>query len=251
MTSKAERKGPVRPGGPTVTGEPDNGAGPWPRAVRCSSGIRSEDGFTYIGILLAAALVGTQLAVAGLVWSFAQERQKERELLFVGDQFRTAIARYYLNPQGPQKEYPRRLEDLVKDPRYPGTVRHLRKIYADPITGRVEWGLIKTPDGSILGVYSLSEKAPIKVGNFLPTEQTFENKQRYSEWKFVYTVGMPIGQSAGSSGTGAASPNTGSPSSDVQIYRLEEQGGAAASNSGGSIFSGLNFGAALGDKGGR
>lgn len=229
-----------------MTGKRQRGPGAHPRT--CGG---SEEGFTYIGILLAVALLGTQLAVAGLVWSFAQARQKERELLFVGDQFRTAIARYYLNPQGPQKEYPRRLEDLVKDPRYPGTVRHLRKIYADPITGRVEWGLIKTPDGSILGVYSLSEKAPIKVGNFLPTEQTFENKQHYSEWKFVYTVGMPIGQSTGSPASAFPSPNAGGPSSDVQIYRMEGQGGTAAPNSGAGIFSGLNFGGALSEKGGR
>ena len=211
----------------------------------------SQNGFTYVGVLLAVALVGTQLAVAGLVWSFAQARQKERELLFVGDQFRTAIARYYLNPQGPQKEYPRRLEDLVLDPRHPSTVRHLRKIYADPITGKVKWGLITTPDGSILGVYSLSDKAPIKIGNFRPTEKSFEKQQRYADWKFVYMVGMPVGLSTGSPASASSSPDAGGPSSDVQIYSIEGQGETAAPSSGAGVFSGLNFGGALGEKGGR
>ena len=159
--SKAALRGTVRRGTLTVNGNGREGLPPRERRDRGCRPIQSQEGFTYIGILLAVALVGTQLAVAGLVWSFAQDRQKERELLFVGDQFRTAIGRYYLNPQGPQKEFPRSLEDLVRDPRYPGAVRHLRKIYADPITGKVRWGLIKTPDGSIIGVYSPSEKAPL------------------------------------------------------------------------------------------
>ena len=202
--------------------------------------MQSQEGFTYIGILLAVALVGTQLAVAGLVWSFAQDRQKERELLFVGDQFRTAIGRYYLNPQGPQKEFPRSLEDLVRDPRYPGAVRHLRKIYADPITGKVRWGLIKTPDGSIIGVYSPSEKAPIKIANFSPMYNSFEKKQRYADWKFVYTVGLPFGLSPGSA---TSSFKASSPTSDIQVYSLEKDDKEKpASISGGDVFSGMNFG---------
>jgi type II secretory pathway pseudopilin PulG len=206
----------------------------------------SQEGFTYVGILLAVALVGTQLAVAGLVWSFAQDRQKERELLFVGDQFRTAIGRYYLNPQGPQKEFPRRLEDLVQDPRYPGVVRHLRKIYADPITGKVRWGLIKTPDGSIIGVYSPSEKAPVKIGNFSPAYNSFEKKRRYADWKFVYTVGLPFGLTpgpAGSPGSPSASQKASSATSDIQIYSLEEEDkGKSSSFSGTDLFSGMKFG---------
>ena len=203
----------------------------------CQGGrsIRSQEGFTYIGVLLAIALIGTQLALAGVVWSFAQTRQKERELLFVGGQFRTAISQYYLNPKGPQKEYPRRLEDLLKDPRYPGTVRHLRKIYADPITAKKRWGLVRLPNGGIIGVYSLSEEAPIKTGNFRPAELSFTNKQRYADWKFVHAFGAqgvaapgaPGTQgAAGSQGTigsqGAAGPPPSGVSSESLVYDGEE-----------------------------
>ena len=186
----------------------------------------SQEGFSYIGIMLAVALIGTQLALAGVAWSFAQARQKERELLFVGGQFREAISQYYLNPKGPQKEYPRRLEDLMKDPRYPGTVRHLRKIYADPITGKKQWGLVKLPNGGIIGVYSLSEKEPIKTGNFRPADLAFKGKQRYSDWKFVHafgtaTVGSPAPQGVpGSLGT----PAVPALSPDVQIHNGEDEG---------------------------
>ena len=242
--SRAERRGPPREGAPTVNGN-DRGE-PATRELNARRGcrsLRSQEGFTYLAVLLAVALIGTQLAVAGVVWSFAQTRQKERELLFVGDQFRTAIAQYYLNPKGPQKEYPHRLEDLVQDPRYAGTVRHLRKIYADPITGKVQWGLIKTPDGSILGVYSLSDKAPIKTANFLPADQIFEKKQRYSDWKFVYTIGIPGGRLPGSP--------TSASSSDIQIYSIDGQGETAAMKSGAGISSDMNFGGAPDEKRGR
>ena len=181
--------------------------------------VRSQEGFSYIGILLVIALVGVQLGLAGVVWSFAQARQKERELLFVGGQFRTAISQYYLNPKGPQKEYPRRLDDLLKDPRYPGTVRHLRKIYADPITGKKQWGLVKLPNGGIVGVYSLSEKEPIKTGNFRPADISFTRKQRYSEWKFVHAFGTTNVAAPGSPGT-AAVPAL---SSDPQIHNGEDE----------------------------
>ena len=186
--------------------------------------IRSQEGFSYIGILLAVALIGTQLALAGVVWSFAQTRQKERELLFVGGQFRTAIGQYYLNPKGPQKEYPRRLEDLLKDPRYPGTVRHLRKIYADPITGKKRWGLVRLPNGGIIGVYSLSEEAPIKTGNFLPAELSFTNKQRYADWKFVHAFGTQGSPTSGTPGTsGAAGAPPSGLSSESSVYDGEEK----------------------------
>jgi len=190
------------------------------RVCRGCRSIRSQEGFTYIGVLLAVALIGVQLALAGVVWSFAQTRQKERELLFVGGQFRTAISQYYLNPKGPQKEYPRRLEDLLQDPRYPGTIRHLRKIYADPITGKKRWGLVRLPNGGIIGVYSLSDEAPIKTGNFQPADKTFTNKPRYADWKFVHAFGA---QGSPASGTPRTSGAAGAPPSESSVYNGEEK----------------------------
>ena len=45
-------------------------------------------GFTYIGLLIAILVLGIGLAVVGTVSHTLQLRDKERELLFVGDQFR-------------------------------------------------------------------------------------------------------------------------------------------------------------------
>ncbi len=123
-----------------------------------------QGGFTYLTILFALAIMSTGLALAGEVWHTGRVREKEAELLFVGNEYRKAIARYYFS--GTQRQYPRALADLIKDSRHPGTVRHLRRLYADPITGGAEWGLVKGPDGGIAGVHSLSEDSPLKSGGF-------------------------------------------------------------------------------------
>jgi len=145
--------------------------------------ISRERGFTYITVLIAVAFIGLGLALAGEVWQTARMRDKEVELLYAGNQYRRAIQRYFASGLN---QYPRSLEDLLKDPRKPGTERYLRKLYVDPLTGNREWGLVKAPDGGIMGVYSLSEDKPIKVAGFAFENREFEGAAKYSDWKFVY-----------------------------------------------------------------
>jgi len=140
-------------------------------------------GFTYMAVLFLAAIMAGGLALTGDVWHTSTMREKEAELLFVGNQYRRAIQRYYLT--GPQRQYPRSLEDLLKDPRQPATVRYLRKLYPDPITGN-EWVLVKAPDGGILGVHSASEEKPFKTGNFKLRDRSFDGVGKYSDWKFIF-----------------------------------------------------------------
>jgi hypothetical protein len=118
-------------------------------------------------------------------------REKEADLLHIGNEYRKAIERYYVS--GP-KQYPKSLADLLKDPRQPGTVRHLRRLYPDPITGKDEWGLVKSNDGGIAGVYSTSEAAPLKTGGFAVRDASFEGKMKYGEWQFVYAPAQAAGQ---------------------------------------------------------
>lgn len=145
---------------------------------------RRAGGFTYMTVLFIVAMMGAGLALAGDVWHTSVRREKEAELLFIGEQYRLAIERYYLS--GPQRQYPRALADLLKDPRRPGAERYLRKLYPDPITGKDEWGIVKAPDGGILGVHSLSDAPPLKVANFRVREAAFEGKSKYSDWKFAF-----------------------------------------------------------------
>lgn len=143
----------------------------------------SAEGFTYLTMLFAVALIGLVLALTGEVWQTTAKREKEAELLYVGTQYRLAIGRYYLH--GPA-QYPPTLKSLLKDERQARTERYLRRLYRDPITGKDEWGLVKTPTGEIMGVYSLSDEPPLKTAEFGPGND-FGKAARYSDWKFVYS----------------------------------------------------------------
>ncbi|MFZ4625294.1 MAG: type II secretion system protein [Rhodoferax sp.] len=140
-----------------------------------------QSGFTYIGLLIAVAIMGAMLAALGTVWHTQVQREHEKELLFIGNQFRVALHRYYQNNQ----RYPMRLEYLVQDEDKLVVRRYLRKIYIDPLTRQADWGTVKLPDGQIVGVYSLSEKVPLKQVGFRLRNMNFEKKNKYSDWLFT------------------------------------------------------------------
>jgi type II secretory pathway pseudopilin PulG len=144
-----------------------------------------QAGFSYIGVLLMVALMGIALAAAGQVWHTMQRRDKEQELLFIGQQFRLALERYARNTPGKGRRAPLKLEELLEDPRHPDIRRYLRKIYVDPMTGRNTWGLVTGPGGEINGVHSLSEDKPLKQTGFALVDQRFEGQPKYSEWVFM------------------------------------------------------------------
>jgi len=150
-------------------------------------------GFTYIAVLVAIAIMGTVLGATMEVWHTAMQREKERELLFIGNQFRQALGSYY----HAGNSYPLKLEDLLKDPRQPQLRRHLRKIYHDPMTGKAEWGLLLGAHGEITGVHSLSEQRPIKTSGFSDSDVDFSAAKKYSEWTFSYQI-QPASATAGS-----------------------------------------------------
>jgi type II secretory pathway pseudopilin PulG len=152
---------------------------------------RRTGGFTYLTILFIVAIMGVGLALAGQMWQTARLREREAELLHIGNEYRKAIERYYLS--GP-RQYPRNLSDLIKDPRQPGTVRYLRKLYSDPVSGKDEWGLVKAADGGIAGVHSTSEEKPLKSGGFAVRDKEFEGKERYSDWQFIYAPAIAPGK---------------------------------------------------------
>jgi hypothetical protein len=85
-----------------------------------------------------------------------------------------------------QPTQPHTLDDLLLDPRYPNPVRHLRKLYADPMTGKMDWVLVMGLDGqTIIGIHSASMAHPIQIAHFPKEFLGFERKKRYTEWVFV------------------------------------------------------------------
>lgn len=170
------------------------------RNSRTTSGHRGSRaaGFTYLALMISVAIISIVAAAAGALGSIAQRRSAEEELLFVGAQFRTALKSYYeMTPAG-SSPYPISLQALLKDPRYPNAVRHLRKIYADPITGRADWLLLIAPGGEIIGVSSRSTRHPIKVAQFSEPFETFADKKSYADWVFYYRMSPLSAPSAAS-----------------------------------------------------
>lgn len=152
-------------------------------------------GFTYLAMLATIAIMGVTLAATGEVWHIALKREKERELLFVGDQFRRALNSYHAHTPPFGRRQLERLDDLLEDPRYPTTQRYLRRIYADPIGGGTDWGVVKGANGEILGIHSLSGDEPLKKGNFNIEDKEFEGKTRYMDWVFMRSPStQPAGQ---------------------------------------------------------
>ncbi|MGE5093766.1 MAG: type II secretion system protein [Betaproteobacteria bacterium] len=145
-----------------------------------------QQGFTYFAILFAVAVVGLASATAATSWHLSSLREKERQLLATGAELRTAIERYVTSTPSGRRQYPRRLEDLVRDPRHPGIVRHLRRLRADPLTGGEEWGLVRAADGGIMGVYSLAPGRPLKTGHFGLRDARFAGAESYRDWVFIY-----------------------------------------------------------------
>ncbi len=151
---------------------------------------RGQAGFSFLGLLFLLAGMGVALAALGTMWHTASQREKERDLLFVGDQYRRAIESFWTVPLpvGMPRRLPKNFDELLEDKRFPNTVRHLRRLYRDPMAGGAEWGLQKGPDGGIAGVFSLSDGQPFKRANLPSAYASFAEAQSYRDWVFRFDV---------------------------------------------------------------
>ncbi len=178
---------------------------------------RRERGVVLIALLIMLVLVGVGALAAGEVWSTAVRREREVELMFVGNQYRHAIEDYYRQP-GTRAILPTTVDQLLNDDRFPFPVHHLRRAYLDPVNPDGEWELIKV-NNALVGVHSRSESVPIKHANFPKPYKQFETAETYAQWQFIFTpvlgpnrttpVVPPPGQST-SGVPGFGGPNFGS-----------------------------------------
>lgn len=143
--------------------------------------MRRQAGFTYLFMLFTLAILAVAtLAVSSLQY-LARTRAEEAELLRIGAEFRQALAHY--RDAHPSQAYPLSLDELLLDERSGVLRRHLRRIYIDPLTRTAEWGLV-VEQGRIVGVHSLSERAPLKIAGFDPDDREFTGATRYADWVF-------------------------------------------------------------------
>ncbi|SDH74616.1 type II secretion system protein [Janthinobacterium sp. YR213] len=160
---------------------------------------RRQRGFTYLGLIILVAILGLVGAAGLKMGSLLQRQATEQELLDIGAQFSDALYSYAAATPAGQPQQPPTLAALLRDPRFPQLRRHLRKLYVDPITGRAEWGLLYQPGSQgIIGVHSLSQAAPLKVGNFDARFAGFEGRAHFSEWRFMVDARLSSVPPAGS-----------------------------------------------------
>jgi len=178
--------------------------------TRHQSRVRHDRGVMLLALLIGLALSGIALMGAVDVWTLQRQREREQQLLYAGGQYRQAIQRYYYTaPAGTPRTLPVSLELLLEDDRYPIPVRHLRRLYPDPITGQAEWGLLRAGD-RIAGVYSLSEAMPVKQAGFSIADESFTGRSRYKEWIFLFT-GAP-------GGSGVVLPGAGKKADEIPSF---------------------------------
>lgn len=164
-----------------------------------------QAGFTYLGGMVLVAILATTSATALQVGSVYRQRFDEEMLLAVGLELRIALDSYAALNVPNQPSQPARIQDLLRDPRSPGMVRHLRRLYADPMTGQAMWGEVRTLDNlGILGFYSLSKKTPVRQASFPEIFENFTGKSSYEDWVFSPTAPYALLQNGRKVGANAA-----------------------------------------------
>ena len=153
-----------------------------------------EKGFTLAALIVLIFIMMLMWALALPVWTKMNQREKELELIWRGEQIQKAIGRYYFK----NGAYPVSLDVLVQK-------KFLRKLYKDPVWPNGEWdtlysttqerkkdGTYENKFGPIIGVASQSQDTAI-VWYF--------NRKRHNMWRFIfYPQGtMPAQQVPGQS----------------------------------------------------
>ena len=159
-----------------------------------SSLTRNQKGVTLVELVCVTAIVIVLASLTIPVANTTVKRKKELELRRTLREIRTALDRFqfdvqrypgirikYLNASN-EEGYPEELKWLVEGidigDAAGTTLKYLRRIPVDPITGETEWGTRSSRDGpeslfsdgiNIFDVYSLSEKVGL-------------NEVPYNEW---------------------------------------------------------------------
>jgi type II secretory pathway pseudopilin PulG len=156
--------------------------------MRCSAS--TQGGMIYVALLLGVALIGGLSAASFKVAQTIQLRGAEAELLAIGLEFRNALQSYADATPNGLPNTPDNLSELLRDARSPGILRHLRRIYYDPLTGKPEWGIVRGPDQRIVGIHSLSQGEALKRENF-PAELAYlSGTKGYKDW--VFSISSPL-----------------------------------------------------------
>ena len=194
-------------------------------ACRSRSSRRAR-GYALLAAVVATALVALATLVPLQNARHAAQREREKELLFAGQQIAAAIARYYDGSPG-AKQYPNTLDDLLEDRRFPQVRRYLRRLYRDPMTPDGVWAIDRV-QGRIVAVHSRSVEAPLRRARFPRGLEAFADAHTYAQWRFGAVSVVP----ASTADSTSPDPSPTQPPLDVaarcvQLYLdpLEQQCG--------------------------
>jgi type II secretory pathway pseudopilin PulG len=171
-----------------------------------------QRGFTYLWLLFAVALAGAVLAQIGQHWSGSMQRERERELIFRGQQIAAAIAAYHAAPGVAVPAWPRGFDELLEDRRAAAPRRHLRQAFSDPLTGKADWVAVLDETGGWRGVHSRSD-APATIRFGLEFRGQGANRTKVSDHQFVATA-QPAASAAKAAASSADAPPV-NPDSDA------------------------------------
>lgn len=150
------------------------------------TGQQKQRGFAYVWTLLLVAFFASSSLLAFRIESSLNTKSRETELIWIGLQFRKALQQYYMDNQDKQDRYPRSLEELTDPKGQLVPKRYLRRIYIDPMTGSTDWGLVRSPAGGIIGVYSKGPGEPRKKHGLPKELESFDKASSYRDWLFAY-----------------------------------------------------------------
>ncbi len=152
---------------------------------------RRQAGFTYVWLLAAIAVLAIGMSLVGPMWAERVQREREAEMLRVGVAYARAIEHFYRMQPASVRKLPHSVDDLLRDPRFPGVVRHLREAYTDPLRPGQPLALVRGPTGELRGVSSTSDATPLMQapwtdGHFSLPAATPATRCR--DWQFLADI---------------------------------------------------------------
>jgi hypothetical protein len=120
---------------------------------------RQAAGFTYVWSLLAVAMTSASLALGVQSTSERALREARIEYAWVVEQYRAAIRSYSSSSLVSGGEPLLAIQQLVRDERGGVVRRHLRQLYPNPLTGRLDWRIQTGPNGEPIDIVPASHSS--------------------------------------------------------------------------------------------
>jgi predicted oxidoreductase len=148
---------------------------------------RLQSGFAYLAVLFLVVAISISMGIVAQNEDTLLKREKEQDWLFTGKQYQRAIASYYNQPPDGIKKLPSQVEDLLQDKRFIAPVRHLRKMYSDPLNNQQAWVLILNQQNQITGVYSQSKAEILSTKIITEYQENLGDEiTNYTDVKFLF-----------------------------------------------------------------